>query len=93
MVGGAVVRFGLIFDVCVDRCRDDCMRSAITREVSTTVLSETRATPALVLVIRGGLWLGECLGELPARRTFLLRLPIEPSARIDVEHRGGLPHP
>lgn len=38
------------------------------------VLSETRARRrglSLVLVIRGGLWLGECLGELPARRTSL----------------------
>jgi hypothetical protein len=38
------------------------------------VLSETRARRRClspVLVIRGGLWLGECLGELPARRTSL----------------------
>ena len=59
------------------------------------VLSETRARRrglTLVLVIRGGLWLGECLGDLPARPTSLLRLPLEPSARIGVEHRGGRPH-
>ena len=38
------------------------------------VLSETRARRrglTLVLVIREGLWLGECLGELPARRNVL----------------------
>jgi hypothetical protein len=52
------------------------------------VLSETRARwrgLSFVLVIRGGLWLGECLDELPARPTSLLRLPLEPSARIAVD--------
>ena len=65
------------------------------------VLSETRARRrglSLVLVIRGGLSLGECLGELPARRTSLAETSprfaarTEPSARINVEHRGGRPH-
>jgi len=59
------------------------------------VLSETRARRrglTLVLVIRGGLWLGECRGGLQARRTDLLRLPLEPSARIGVERRDGRPH-
>ena len=39
------------------------------------VLSETRARRrglTLVLVIREGLWLGECLGELPAKRIYAL---------------------
>lgn len=58
------------------------------------VLSETCARwrgLSLVLVIRGGLWSVEYLGELPARRTLLLRLPLEPSARIEFEHRDGRP--
>ena len=40
--------------------------SVITTRVSTTVLFETYACRrglSLILVIRGGLWLGECLGS------------------------------
>jgi hypothetical protein len=55
-------------------------------------LARRRRGLSLVLVIQGGLWLGECLGELPARRTSLAETSLEPSARIGVEHRGGRPH-
>ena len=50
----------------VDPHGDDCKRRGDHTKVSTMVLSETHAHRrglTLVLVIRGGLWLGECLGE------------------------------
>jgi hypothetical protein len=63
--------------------------------VSTTVLSETCATwrgLLLVLVIRGGLWLGECLGGTACRANVQTETSLEPSARTQKEHRGGCPH-
>jgi hypothetical protein len=65
------------------------------------VLSETRARRrglSLVLVIRGCLWLGECLGGTASQANGSpetsprFAAQTEPSARIGVEHRGGRPH-
>src|SRR5687767_7589458 len=51
------------------------------------VLSETRArrrSLSLVLVIRGGLWLGECLGETAGQANGSRETSLEPSARIRI---------
>jgi hypothetical protein len=59
------------------------------------VLAETRARRrglSLVLVIRGGLWLGECLGGTASQANGSPETSLaspqrtEPSARIGVEH-------
>jgi hypothetical protein len=38
---------------------------------------------SLLLVIRGGLWLGECLDMTGVGPNSLLRLTLEPSSRIN----------
>ena len=65
-MGGAVVRFELIVVVLHRSMLRRLQAAGDHAKVSTMVLSETHARwhgLSLVLVIRGGLWLGECLGE------------------------------
>jgi hypothetical protein len=83
-VGGTVFRRGLIVGA-LQSILDETIPSdpSIVAKTSTTVLSETHASQrglTLIRVMRGGLWLGECLGRLTAG----LKLHTETSLDPDV---------
>lgn len=59
--------------------------SSIVSKTSTTVLSETHASRrglTLIRVMRGSLWLGECLGRLPAGLKLWTETSLDPASRI-----------
>jgi hypothetical protein len=103
--GGRRSRFPLTHVQCSPsiRVKTIASDSVITTRVSTTVLSETYACRrglSLILVIRGGLWLDECLGgDCPTGPTSAMRLTLEPSSRMrwtawhELPHSMSSPHP
>lgn len=59
--------------------------SSIVTKTSTMVLSETHASQrglTLIRVMRGGLWLAECLGRLTAGLELWTETSLDPSSRI-----------
>ena len=69
--------------------------SSIVSQTSTTVLSEARAWRrglSLIRVLRGRLWLGECLGRLTAGLKLWSETPLDPASRIHGEPRASHPH-
>ena len=59
--------------------------SSIVTKTSTMVLSETHASQrglTLIRVMRGGLWLAECLGRLMAGLKLRTETSLDPSSRI-----------
>ena len=87
-----------MFDALQRSCETLQANLAITARVSTTVLSETHAVQdgrrglTLLLVLRRGLRLAECLGGTAvAGQTFFMRLTYEPEVSEQwQEHRGGV---
>ena len=77
--------------------RDDCKRlSIVARRQPRFYLRlapRCRRGLTLLLVIRGGLGLGECLDGLSVGRTALMRLTLEPSSRMRGGSRVSHPHP
>ncbi len=59
--------------------------ASIVSKTSTMVLSETHASRhglTLIRVMRGGLWLGECLGRLMAGLKLWTETSLDPTSRI-----------
>jgi hypothetical protein len=70
--------------------------SSIVTKTSTMVLSETHASQrglTLIRVMRGGLWLGECLGRLKAGQKLWPETSLDPASRLHGKPRVSHPHP
>jgi hypothetical protein len=75
---------------------DETIRSGLSTVsmTSTTVLSETHASRCgltHIRVMRGGLWLGECLGRLTAGLKLWTETSLDPSSRIRWRAPGESP--
>src|SRR5918993_1918280 len=95
-VVGAVFHRGLIAVSSIDPFETIASGSSIVRRRRPRFylrLAHYGAAISLIRVMRGGLWLGECLGRLKAGPKLWPETSLDPASRIHGELRASHPHP